>query len=344
MWNGIIWIGRGFRLKQRHIVRHINTRAFVCEWCVCVCVYVYVGRVSVARPISSCSLYFSLSLFSFFLSFYTNKGSAREKYKYSQQKSTPFLLSSLNIKPTMAQDERTAYYAALCEQLYNPKSSTEGDQVLKILEYSFPTFADEAGGGIAASQRQPPPPGMENSPTFAIATPTDTASALRVLLENSPNPYVQTFCLSRLKQLVLAQFTLFTNETKVQLRKCIHPISLSRALSLIPFYRHIPTWILLYASRFATFCDLPTGRCLGITYTSWMAGCRGVSQRTKGYESVPSGICLDRCHDIVNLQRYSRHQWIIALLVCTFLQCSFKISIHPLRLEIRPSFVKLVCS
>ncbi|KAJ8654541.1 hypothetical protein O0I10_009847 [Lichtheimia ornata] len=118
----------------------------------------------------------------------------------------------------MAQDERTAYYAALCEQLYNPKSSTEGDQVLKILEYSFPTFADEAGGGIAASQRQPPPPGMENSPTFAIATPTDTASALRVLLENSPNPYVQTFCLSRLKQLVLAQFTLFTNETKVQLR------------------------------------------------------------------------------------------------------------------------------
>lgn len=119
----------------------------------------------------------------------------------------------------MAQDERTAYYAALCEQLYNPKSSTEGDQVLKILEYSFPTFADEAGGGIAASQRQPPPPGMENSPTFAIATPTDTASALRVLLENSPNPYVQTFCLSRLKQLVLAQFTLFANDTKVQLRK-----------------------------------------------------------------------------------------------------------------------------
>lgn len=130
----------------------------------------------------------------------------------------------------MAQDERTAYYAALCEQLYNPKSSTEGDQVLKILEYSFPTFADEAGGGIAASQRQPPPPGMENSPTFAIATPTDTASALRVLLENSPNPYVQTFCLSRLKQLVLAQFTLFANETKVQLRKYItascHPCSI----------------------------------------------------------------------------------------------------------------------
>lgn len=193
----------------------------------------------------------------------------------------------------MAQDERTAYYAALCEQLYNPKSSTEGDQVLKILEYSFPTFADEAGGGIAASQRQPPPPGMENSPTFAIATPTDTASALRVLLENSPNPYVQTFCLSRLKQLVLAQFTLFANETKVQLRKYItascHPCSIIN----ISFYRHFSTWILLYASRFATFCHITTSRCLGITYTSWMVGCGRVSQCTKGYESVLSGIqCL----------------------------------------------------
>ncbi|KAI9317921.1 armadillo-type protein [Dichotomocladium elegans] len=117
----------------------------------------------------------------------------------------------------MAQDERIAYYSALCEQLYNPKSPPERDQVQMVLEYSFPTFADEAGSGIA-SQQKPPPPGMENSPTFAISTPTDTASALRVLLENSPNPYVQTFCLSRLKQLILAQFTLFSNETKIQLR------------------------------------------------------------------------------------------------------------------------------
>lgn len=123
----------------------------------------------------------------------------------------------------MAQDERIAYFAALCEQLYNPKSSQERDQVQKMLEYSFPTFADEAGSGIAAAtlQQQPPPPGMENSPSFAIVTPTDTASALRVLLESSPNPYVQTFCLSRLKQLVQAQFTIFSNETKLQLRKYV---------------------------------------------------------------------------------------------------------------------------
>lgn len=116
----------------------------------------------------------------------------------------------------MAQhDERIAYYSTLCEQLYNPKSSAERDQVQKMLEYSFPTFAGT--GGMVPQQQQPP--GMDNSPTFAIVTPTDTASALRVLLENSPSPYVQTFCLSRFKQLIQAQFTLFSDETKVQLRK-----------------------------------------------------------------------------------------------------------------------------
>lgn len=117
----------------------------------------------------------------------------------------------------MAQhEERIAYYSTLCERLYNPKSSTERDQVQKMLEYSFPTFA---GTGGMITQQQPP--GMENSPTFAIVTPTDTASALRVLLEHSPSPYVQTFCLSRFKQLIQAQFTLFSDETKVQLRKSI---------------------------------------------------------------------------------------------------------------------------
>ncbi|KAG0183544.1 hypothetical protein DFQ29_002599 [Apophysomyces sp. BC1021] len=113
------------------------------------------------------------------------------------------------------QDERTAYYVTLCEQLYNPKSSHEHDQAQKILEYSFPTFADEAGGGVAA---QPPPAGVDTQLTFNIASPTDSASALRVLLENSPSPYVHTFCLSRLKQLVQAQFGLFNSNAKLQLR------------------------------------------------------------------------------------------------------------------------------
>ncbi|KAG0169013.1 Exportin 7 [Apophysomyces sp. BC1034] len=116
----------------------------------------------------------------------------------------------------MAQDERTTYYAALCEQLYNPKSPQDRDQVQKMLEYSFPTFADEAGNGIDSGK--PRPPGMEGCPTFAIATPTDTASALRVLLQSSPNPFVQTFCLSRLKQLITAQFSIFSGDTKLQLR------------------------------------------------------------------------------------------------------------------------------
>lgn len=106
-------------------------------------------------------------------------------------------------------DERTAYFASLCEQLYNPKSPEERNQVQKILEHSFPTFTDSNGL---------PPQGMENQPSFAINSPTDTASALRVLLENSPNPYVQTFALSRLKQLLQAQFALFNQDSKIQLR------------------------------------------------------------------------------------------------------------------------------
>ena len=130
----------------------------------------------------------------------------------------------------MAQEERTAYFAALCQQLYNPKSSEEREQAQKMLEYSFPTFAGEAGSGIA---HQPPPPGMENSPAFAIGSPTDTASALRVLLESSPNPLVQTFCLGRLKQLILAQFSIFARETKLQLRMLICFVNGTHESSLI---------------------------------------------------------------------------------------------------------------
>ncbi|ORZ04924.1 armadillo-type protein [Absidia repens] len=115
------------------------------------------------------------------------------------------------------QDERIQYCVALCGQLYNPKSSQERDQSQKILEYMFPTFTGEAGNGIAVSS-SPPPPGMENRPTFTISSPTDTASALRILLENSPDPYVQTFSLARLKQLAVAQFSLFNDDTKTQLR------------------------------------------------------------------------------------------------------------------------------
>jgi exportin-7 len=107
------------------------------------------------------------------------------------------------------QDEKVNYFASLCEQLYNPKSPEERNQVQKILEHSFPTFTDSIGL---------PPPGLENQPSFQISSPTDTASALRVLLESSPNPYVQTFALSRLKQLVQAQFALFSQESRVQMR------------------------------------------------------------------------------------------------------------------------------
>jgi exportin-7 len=97
----------------------------------------------------------------------------------------------------------TAYFSSLCEQLYNPKSAQEREQAQLVLEKSFPTFTDSS----------------TNSREASIQSPTDTASALRVLLENSPSPYVQTFCFSRLKVLVQAQFALFSQEAKVQLRK-----------------------------------------------------------------------------------------------------------------------------
>jgi hypothetical protein len=122
-----------------------------------------------------------------------------------------FSLFTQQIIPQMSTgDERTNYFASLCEQLYNPKSPEERNQVQKILEHSFPTFTDSNGL---------PSPGLENQPSFVINSPTDTASALRVLLESSPNPYVQTFALSRLKQLVQAQFALFSQDSKIQLRK-----------------------------------------------------------------------------------------------------------------------------
>ncbi|KAI8088148.1 armadillo-type protein [Thamnidium elegans] len=109
----------------------------------------------------------------------------------------------------MAQaDERIGYFSSLCDQLYNPKSSSEQTQVQKILEASFPTFSSD----VATTTN------LENVPSFGIQTPTDTANALRILLENSPSPFVQTFCLSRLKQLVLAQFTIFDKDTKLHLR------------------------------------------------------------------------------------------------------------------------------
>lgn len=108
------------------------------------------------------------------------------------------------------QDERIGYFSSLCEQLYNPKSSSERDQVQNLLEASFPTFSSLDNHPV-----------IENIPSFGIVNPTDTANALRILLENSPNPYVQTFALSRLKQLIMAQFTIFNNDTKLQLRKVV---------------------------------------------------------------------------------------------------------------------------
>lgn len=107
------------------------------------------------------------------------------------------------------QEERIAYLSSLCQELYNPKNPSERDQIQKILEASFPTFSSSDTTKI----------NIDQIPTFDIATPTDTANALRILLENSPNPYVQTFSLSRLKQLVMAQFTIFDRDTKIQLRK-----------------------------------------------------------------------------------------------------------------------------
>jgi hypothetical protein len=110
---------------------------------------------------------------------------------------------------TQQQDERIGYFSTLCQELYNPKSPSERDQVQKILEASFPTFSSSDTAKIA----------LVDIPSFGITNPTDTANALRILLENSPDPYVQTFCLSRLKQLVMAQFTIFDRDTKLQLRK-----------------------------------------------------------------------------------------------------------------------------
>ncbi|CAO3610792.1 unnamed protein product [Mucor hiemalis] len=104
--------------------------------------------------------------------------------------------------------EQIDYFSRLCEQLYNPKSSEERDQVQKVLETSFPTFATTTSDVVLP----------ESVPSFQIRNPTDSANALCILLKNSPNPYVQTFSLSRLKQLVMAQFTLFDRETKIQLR------------------------------------------------------------------------------------------------------------------------------
>ncbi|KAI7902274.1 armadillo-type protein [Cokeromyces recurvatus] len=123
------------------------------------------------------------------------------------------------------QDERIAYFTTLCEQLYNPKSSEERLQVQKILEQSFPTFTNT---NVLPSDN------ITALHSFNIHSPTDTASALRILLESSPSPYVQIFALGRLKQLIQTQFSLFNQESKIQLRSFllqhafIHP-------DLVPF-------------------------------------------------------------------------------------------------------------
>ncbi|KAI9485249.1 MAG: armadillo-type protein [Benjaminiella poitrasii] len=113
---------------------------------------------------------------------------------------------------TQQQNECIAYFSTLCEELFNPKSPSEREEVQKILEASFPTFSSSDTTSTAKILN------IDNVPSFGIVTPTDTANALRIMLENSPNPYVQTFSLSRLKQLVMAQFTIFDRETKIQLR------------------------------------------------------------------------------------------------------------------------------
>ncbi|KAI8393567.1 armadillo-type protein [Radiomyces spectabilis] len=134
----------------------------------------------------------------------------------------------------MAQtDDRIPYFISLCEKLYNPKSSEEREETQILLECAFPTFADEPGGGMAknhpllASR-------MEALPSFGITTPTGTASSLRILLENSASPYVQTFCLSRLKQLVQAQFPVFSDDAKIQLRAFLLDYAF-RHPDLVPF-------------------------------------------------------------------------------------------------------------
>ncbi|KAI7904443.1 armadillo-type protein [Cokeromyces recurvatus] len=108
---------------------------------------------------------------------------------------------------TQQQDECIAYFSTLCQDLFNPEGPSKRDEIQKILEASFPTFSSSDSTTK-----------LTNVPSFGIVTPTDTANALRIMLENSPNPYVQTFSLSRLKQLVMAQFTIFDKDTKIQLR------------------------------------------------------------------------------------------------------------------------------
>jgi exportin-7 len=98
------------------------------------------------------------------------------------------------------QDGRIQYYVSLCEQLYNP-TSTQHSNIQRELETEFPTFT-----------------ATSNTDTHSGHSPTETASALRILLEASPSPYVQTFCFSRLKQLIASQFGVFDTVTKLQLR------------------------------------------------------------------------------------------------------------------------------
>lgn len=133
-------------------------------------------------------------------------------------------------------DERFLYVSSLCEQLYNPKSSSEGEQAQRMLENSFPTFSDSTSHS-------------DNPPPFGIRTPTDTANALRIILENSPSPYVQTFALSRLKQLVLAQFTLFERETKIQLRNrpLSHFTKIMQKINSSYFVRYISIRVCFYS-------------------------------------------------------------------------------------------------
>ncbi|ORX56804.1 hypothetical protein DM01DRAFT_1334363 [Hesseltinella vesiculosa] len=107
----------------------------------------------------------------------------------------------------MTQEVQVQYYASLCEQLYNTTSSDKRQQIQQELDREFPTFTD------AAPLRSP-----SNTSSLILQTPRDTASALRILLEACPDPFVQTFCLSRLRQLISSQFSIFDTDTKKQLR------------------------------------------------------------------------------------------------------------------------------
>ncbi|ORZ07865.1 armadillo-type protein [Absidia repens] len=120
------------------------------------------------------------------------------------------------------QDDRIHYYVSLCEQLYNPTSTQKQSQIQHELEVEFPTFADSNGTNTTTSTTNSSlsnnNSNIPGASSLTIQTPTETASALRILLEASPTPYVQIFCLARLKQLITSQFTLFDNVTKLQLR------------------------------------------------------------------------------------------------------------------------------